>query len=83
MTSTLSTARVESVSRCSRRKRASWARVEAGGHFPSDVLFAAGATNFLAGFVHDAFLGLGAQPGVVVSRGPDGEGWEVGLVWNE
>jgi membrane-associated phospholipid phosphatase len=61
---------------------ASWARVEAGGHFPSDVLFAAGATNFLAGFVHDAFLGIGAQPGLVVSRGPDGDGWEVGLVWN-
>src|SRR5262245_60253486 len=57
-----------------------WARVEAGKHFPSDVLFAAGATNFVVGFVHDAFLGLGG-PEVVASAGPDGDGWEVGLAW--
>ena len=59
-----------------------WARVESGSHFPSDVLFAAGATNFLAGFVHDAFLGLDANPGLVVSRGPLGDGLELGLSWN-
>ena len=58
-----------------------WARVEAGKHFPSDVLFAAGATNFVVGFVHDAFLGLGNGPEIVVSSGPDGDGWELGLVW--
>lgn len=58
-----------------------WARVEAGKHFPSDVLFAAGATNFVVGFVHDAFLGLGSGPEVLVSGGPDGDGWEVGLAW--
>jgi len=57
-----------------------WARVEAGKHFPSDVLFAAGATNFIVGFVHDAFLGLGASPEIVVSVLDDG--WELGLRWN-
>jgi hypothetical protein len=58
-----------------------WARVEAGAHFPSDILFATGATNFLAGFVHDAFLGLGSNPQFVVSPAPEGDGIEVGLLW--
>jgi len=58
-----------------------WARVESGDHFPSDVLFAIGATNFLTGFVHDAFMGLDA-PELVLGPGPDGHGLEVGLDWN-
>lgn len=57
-----------------------WARVEAGAHYPADVLFAAGATNFVVGFVQDAFLGL-EQPRLVVSRGPEDEGWGLGLAW--
>jgi hypothetical protein len=35
-----------------------WARVEAGRHFPSDVLAGAAISHFLTAFVHDAFLGL-------------------------
>ena len=31
---------------------------------------------------HDAFLGLDANPGLIVSRGPFGDGWEVGLSWS-
>jgi membrane-associated phospholipid phosphatase len=34
----------------------SWARVEGGKHYPSDVLFGAALGNFVAIFVHDAFL---------------------------
>jgi membrane-associated phospholipid phosphatase len=34
----------------------SWARVEGGVHYPSDVLFGAALGNFVAIFVHDAFL---------------------------
>jgi hypothetical protein len=60
---------------------ASWARVEAGGHYPSDVLFAAGTANFLTGFVHDAFLGLSDMPAVSVARAPDERGWMLGLTW--
>jgi membrane-associated phospholipid phosphatase len=36
----------------------SWARIEAGWHFPSDTLFGMALGNFLGAFIHDAFLGL-------------------------
>ena len=35
-----------------------WARVEMGLHYPSDQLAGAAIGNFVALFVHDAFLGL-------------------------
>lgn len=35
-----------------------WARVEAGKHFPSDVLVGAALGHFLSAFIHDAFLNL-------------------------
>jgi hypothetical protein len=34
-----------------------WARVEAGQHYPTDVLFGASLGNFIAILFHDAFLG--------------------------
>jgi hypothetical protein len=37
----------------------SWARVEAGYHFPSDTLAGMALGNFIASFVNDAFLGPG------------------------
>lgn len=36
----------------------SWARIEAGWHYPSDTLFGMALGNFIASFVNDAFLGL-------------------------
>jgi membrane-associated phospholipid phosphatase len=36
----------------------SWARIEAGWHYPSDTLVGMALGNFLAAFVNDAFLGL-------------------------
>jgi len=35
-----------------------WARVEERSHYPSDVLVGAALGNFLASFIHDAFLNL-------------------------
>jgi hypothetical protein len=35
-----------------------WARVEAGKHFPSDVLAGAALGHFLSAFIHEAFMGL-------------------------
>ena len=35
-----------------------WARVEAGKHYPSDVLFGAALGHFLSAFIHDAFMNL-------------------------
>jgi membrane-associated phospholipid phosphatase len=38
-----------------------WARVEAGAHYPSDVLVGVALGNFMAAFFTEAFLGL--EPG--------------------
>ena len=38
-----------------------WARVEAGKHYPSDVLAGAAVGHFFSAFLNDAFLGLGAD----------------------
>jgi hypothetical protein len=46
-----------------------WARVEAGKHYPTDVLAGAALGNFVALLVHDAFLGHGED--VAISMGPD------------
>jgi membrane-associated phospholipid phosphatase len=35
-----------------------WARVEAGRHYPSDVLMGAALGNFFGAFINDAFLGV-------------------------
>lgn len=35
-----------------------WARVEAGVHYPSDVLVGAALGHFVAAFINDAFMGL-------------------------
>ena len=35
-----------------------WARVEAGKHYPSDILAGAAIGHFLTAFIQDAFLGL-------------------------
>ena len=40
-----------------------WARVEAGVHFPSDVLAGAALGNFLSATVHDSFLNLPKDKG--------------------
>ena len=36
----------------------SWARIEAGWHYPSDTLVGMAIGNFIASFLNDAFLGL-------------------------
>jgi hypothetical protein len=51
----------------------SWARIEAGYHFPSDTLFAMALGNFIASFVNDAFMGLDPAAGAfAVSASHDG-----------
>jgi len=60
----------------------SWARIEAGVHFPSDTLFSTALGNFIASFVNDAFLGTDPA-GVTLGLQSLPEGallvWRVGL----
>jgi membrane-associated phospholipid phosphatase len=51
----------------------SWARVEAGRHFPADTLAGMALGNFIGSFVNDAFLGLeAASSALFVSAARDG-----------
>lgn len=51
----------------------SWARIEAGWHFPSDTLFSMALGNFIGSFVNDAFLGLEqSKVAVLFAPTPDG-----------
>lgn len=52
----------------------SWARIEAGAHYPSDTLFSMALGNFLAAFINDAFLGAGAdgRTGFAITAVPGG-----------
>jgi membrane-associated phospholipid phosphatase len=51
-----------------------WARVEAGVHFPSDVLAGAALGNFITTFIHDAFLNLPEESslGFFIEPSPSG-----------
>ena len=44
-----------------------WARVEAGEHYPSDVLFGMALGNFFARFATGAFLGPDSRDSVAVT----------------
>lgn len=46
-----------------------WARVEAGVHYPSDVLAGAALGNFIAKFFYQAFMGIDSHASVYVSPG--------------
>jgi len=51
----------------------SWARIEAGAHFPSDTLFSMALGNFCAVFFNESFLGLdSARASVAFVPVPDG-----------
>jgi membrane-associated phospholipid phosphatase len=52
----------------------SWARIEAGKHYPSDTLFGMALGNFFAAFINDAFLGAPADErrGVMIEAVPGG-----------
>lgn len=50
----------------------SWARIEAGWHYPSDTLVGMALGNFIAAFVNDAFLGLRPSTARVAVAPADG-----------
>ncbi len=57
-----------------------WARVEAGAHYPSDVLVGMSIGNFFGRMFDDAFLGEGLSKRLSVTFDPARGGGE--LVWN-
>jgi len=56
-----------------------WARIEAGAHFPSDVLFSMALGNFFAAFFNDAFLDPDHGGRVAVAVSPTAHGAELQL----
>ena len=58
-----------------------WSRVEAGVHYPSDVLVGMALGNFLAGFINDAFLGINPEDDFRLAVQPAHKGAMVSLSW--
>lgn len=50
----------------------SWARIEAGWHYPSDTLVGMALGNFIASFVTDAFMGLDGSASIAFAPASDG-----------
>jgi hypothetical protein len=60
---------------------AAWARVEAGAHYPADVLVATAAGNFIVRLVHDTFLGPAPEVQWTAYVDPDNGEYAVGISW--
>ncbi len=58
-----------------------WARVEAGRHYPSDVLAGYALGHFISAFINDAFLGLDQNEGPQLTLEPSKRGVIVGIRW--
>jgi hypothetical protein len=58
-----------------------WSRVEAGVHYPSDVLFGMALGNFLAGFVNDAFMGIDKERNFQLGFEPRRGGALLSVAW--
>jgi hypothetical protein len=56
-----------------------WARVEAGKHYPSDVLVGAALGHFLGAFIYDAFMGLPEHERLGLYVAPTKHGVMIGL----
>lgn len=50
----------------------SWARIEAGWHYPADTLFSMALGNFVGAFINDAFMGLSAPDSSLAVQPIDG-----------
>jgi membrane-associated phospholipid phosphatase len=59
-----------------------WARIEAGDHYPSDVLAGAALGHFLTSFICKAFMGLPeGAPTFLFSPLKRGAGLNVSFTW--
>ncbi len=60
----------------------SWARVEAGAHYPADVLAGIALGHFVGAFIDGAFLGTDATRGIAVTIEPSWRGVRARLIWS-
>ncbi len=58
-----------------------WARVEAGSHYPSDVLVGAALGHFLSAFIYDAFIGLPEHERLGLYVSPSKHGVMIGVTF--
>jgi len=56
-----------------------WARVEAGKHYPSDVLAGAALGHFLSAFIYDAFMGVPEDERLGLYVSPSKHGAMIGV----
>jgi hypothetical protein len=56
-----------------------WARVEAGGHYPSDVLAGAALGHFISAFIYDAFMGVPEDERLGLYVSPSRHGAMIGV----
>jgi hypothetical protein len=56
-----------------------WERVEAGVHYPSDVLAGIALGCFIGPFINDSFMGIGQGQGYKTVMGPTPDGFFVGI----
>ena len=59
-----------------------WARVEAGKHYPSDMLIGAAVGNFFGAFFNDAFLGIDQGELKGITFQPTEGGMMLGFNWS-
>lgn len=58
-----------------------WSQIEAGSHYPADVLAGVALAYFITAFLNDAFMGLDAPPQAMPVAGYDGSALFLGYCW--
>lgn len=58
-----------------------WARVEAKKHYPSDVLVGYALGHFISAVIHDSFMELEKNEGLLFSIEPSRRGINFGITW--
>ena len=58
-----------------------WARVEAGVHYPSDVLAGAALANFITVFIYRSFIGIPGEDTPSISVTPEEGGMQARVHW--
>lgn len=58
-----------------------WSQIEAGSHYPADVLAGVSLAYFVTAFINDACMGLDNEPQGMPVAGVNGKGLFIGYCW--